>query len=628
MTIERSLSEINWGALLDRSFHPSPDAWEDQVLYFLLLDRFSDGREKGYLDNEGQLVETGTTRLYSPDDEGNAMASSRDAERWRRAGVSWNGGTLRGLASKLGYLKRLGVTAVWISPIFKQTPFDSTYHGYGIQNFLDVDPHFGTREELRALVDEAHAMGIYVILDVILNHSGDVFAYDADRYPVQDPHSSQWYMDPRWDGNPYTVKGFRDGTGEPTIPFGPVDPASHPGAWPDGAIWPAELQTPETFTRQGYINNWDHDPEYRDADFMSLKDIKLGYGGVDDYVPSAALRALVDVYRFWIAYADVDGFRIDTVKHMDPGATRYFAQSIHEFAQRIGKERFYLIGEITGGRTKAFSTLEVTGLDAALGINDIPDKLEYLVKGYRHAHEYFDLFRNSLLVNKESNLWFRNKVVTMYDDHDQVRKGSYKARFCAGSKHNANLALSVLALNATTMGIPCVYYGSEQALDGEGEGDYFLREAMFGGDFGPFRTRGRHVFNESFWVYLEFAKVLAIRRQHITLRRGRQFLREISAVGQYFGEPEMIGGEIRSVVPWSRIFDNKEMLLAINTDAVNPRSAWVLVDRRLHAPGSSFNCLYSSDKDQIGQQLEVQSKANDLSAVWLTIPPAGFVIFE
>ncbi len=101
------------------------------------------------------------------------------------------------------------------------------------------------------------------------------------------------------------------------------------------------------------------------------------------------------MYKYWIAYTDVDGFRVDTVKHMHPGATRFFTSVIHEFAQNIGKENFYLIGEITGGRQRAFSTLETTGMDAALGIDDIPDKLEYLVKGYRNAREYFDLFRNS-----------------------------------------------------------------------------------------------------------------------------------------------------------------------------------------------------------------------------------------
>ncbi len=626
--IEKSLRDIDWNALAaERVFHPSPAAWEDQVLYFLMLDRFSDGREQGYLDNDGQLVTHGTTPPFESADEGNAQTTPADALRWKNAGVHFVGGTLKGLASKLGYLQRLGVTAVWISPVFKQVSFDETYHGYGIQNFLDVDPRFGTREDLRELVRLAHEKGIYVILDIILNHAGDVFAYHADRYPVQLPNGST-FMDPRWDGHRYDVLGFRDSHGHPTLPFGPLSQEEHPHGWPDGAIWPAELQTPETFTRQGYINNWDHDPEYRDADFFSLKDIDLGNGGIDAYEPSDALRTLIDVYRFWIAYADIDGYRLDTVKHMDPGATRLFDAAIHEFAERIGKENFYIIGEITGGRAKAFSTLEETGLDAALGINDIPDKLEYLVKGYRHAYEYFNLFRNSELVGKGSNLWFKNKVVTMYDDHDQVRKGNHKARFAAGDAENTRLVLPALALNMTTLGIPCIYYGSEQAFDGAGDSDRYLREAMFGGEFGPFRSRHRHCFNESFWLYQEVSKIIALRQANITLRRGRQYLRLISPDGLAFDDPEMIGGEIRSVVPWSRIFDNEEVLLAINTDAHQARASWVLVDSHIHPPGSELVCRYSSNAAEVGHVLTVERTLSGIGAVWLEVPPAGFVIYE
>jgi glycosidase len=101
--------------------------------------------------------------------------------------------------------------------------FQESYHGYGIQNFLDVDPHFGTRQDLRRLVRTAHRHGIYVILDIILNHSGDVFAYDPDRYWTQDPTSGTWYLDPRWDGGPYPVAGYRNAQGAPDLPFAPLD---------------------------------------------------------------------------------------------------------------------------------------------------------------------------------------------------------------------------------------------------------------------------------------------------------------------------------------------------------------------------------------------------------------------
>lgn len=625
VNIEKKLSDLDIKKLCDRKFTPSPVAWEDQVLYFLMLDRFSDDKEKNYKNNQGKNVASGTTPMFVDGDEGNAMNTVDSRRRWEEAGRKWVGGTLKGLADKVGYLKRMGVSAIWISPVFKQISFQDTYHGYGVQNFIDVDPHFGSREDLKKMVETAHKFGIYVILDVILNHSGNVFTYDADRYLTYNTYMKQYFNDTRWDASEYEVEGFNDKEGKPVIPFGTIEPAGYPSAWPDGALWPVEFQEPSTFTRKGRISNWDYYPEYLEGDFSDLKDISHGYGPVEDYHISPALKSLCDVYKFWIAYADLDGFRVDTVKHMEKGATRYFSSAIHEFTQSIGKENFTLIGEITGGRAWAYETLEETGLNAALGINDIPDKLEYLVKGYRNPGEYFDLFRNSLLVKKESHVWFRNKVVTMFDDHDQVRKGNNKARFCAQNDGD-KLVLNALALNLLTLGIPCIYYGSEQLFDGAGGDDRYLREAMFGGEFGPLRSLSRHCFNENSWVYKEVAKILEIRNEKIALRRGRQYLRPISGDGIHFDVPHMIGREMRSVVPWSRIFNDNELLLAINTDPYQSRSAWVTVDNGLHKEGRVLTCIYTTN---LGVTLkEVVVEARNGKAVYLTVPAAGFVIYE
>lgn len=622
--LEQSLAEIDWKAYLNQPYTPSPAAWEDQVLYFLMLDRFSDGNEKGYRDNNGVTVTAGKTPLFQPSDIGNAIGNEEDAKNWRDAGAVWIGGTLKGLTSKLGYLQRLGVTAIWVSPIFKQIAFQETYHGYGIQNFIDVDPHFGNREDLKTLVGEAHKHNIFVILDIILNHSGNVFGYEPDRYDTVDEHNHH-FMDPRWDGRPYKVKGFHNHNGDASIPF-----ISTPGeAGINDAIWPKEFQAPHFYTQKGRITSWDYDPEFREGDFSDLKDIHLGVGDADNYQPSSALRALCQVYKFWIAYADIDGFRVDTVKHMDLGATRYFTSVIHEFAQSLGKENFYLIGEITGGRERAFHTLEATGLDAALGIDDIPDKLEYMVKGYRNPQDYFSLFRNSLLVQKESHVWFKDKVVTVYDDHDQVRKGGNKARFCAGDAKWRKLALNVLALNATTLGIPCIYYGSEQGFDGEGGNDRYIREAMFGDKFGPFRSRGRHCFDEGNGLYEELTKILAIRKKKTVLRRGRQYLRQISDSGNEgsFGYPYMMGERMLSVIPWSRIFNDEEMVLAINTDTEKPRAAWVTIDSELHEGKPPFmQCIYSTEAAQIGNRLSIEARNG--KAVQITVPAGGFVVYE
>jgi glycosidase len=615
------LEEINLEELTKGEFHPSPAAWEDQTLYFMMLDRFSDGNEDGYKDIHGNPV-SGSTPLYRNEDKGNAVKTEADARLWNEAGRKWVGGDLKGLTSKIGYLKRLGVTAVWVSPIFKQVSFKETYHGYGIQNFLEVDPHFGTKDDLKEMARVAHENGIYVILDIILNHSGDVFRYRPEFCCCRKGESSF----PCWNGTQFEAQGFNNAYGEPVIEFRPVGPDEEAEVWPNGAIWPKEFQQPEIFSRKGAIKNWDHYPEYLEGDFFDLKDLMLGTGDVDHYRDYPALRALIDVYKYWIAEADFDGFRVDTVKHMDPGAVRYFAGAIHEFAQSIGKEKFYLIGEITGDRRHAFHILEITGIDAALGIADIPDKLEYMVKGYRNPIEYFSNFRNSLLVDKESHTWFNNKVVTMFNDHDNIRQGDYKSRFCA-DEGGAGQVLNALALNVTTLGIPCIYYGTEQCFDGHGGDDRYIREAMFGGGFGAFRSKERHFFNEDTFVYRELAEILQIRKEKIPLRRGRQYLRPISGDGVHFGLPEMVGGRIRSIIPWSRIFSNKEILVLINNDYENSKTAWVTVDHNLHRAGDRMRCIYSSqDKSRIGQEVTVEERNG--KSVKITAPACEFAIYE
>jgi glycosidase len=625
--LERRLADVDLAAYVAARravapYHPSPVDWQDQVLYFLLLDRFSDGREGA----PGRPPFAFAADAYRADRRG-----------WLGAGDGWCGGTLAGLRGKLGYLQRLGVTTIWVSPVFKQTPTSGSYHGYAIQNFLDVDPHFGTRRDLKDLVDEAHRLGLYVILDVIINHTGDVFAYTADR---------PWAL--AWDGTRYPVRGFRDALGQPTLPLGDV--SGEPGVWPDGAVWPAELQSAATFTRRGEIRNWDYDPEYLEGDFYSLKDIDHGFhlrdpdGArlTDHFERRPALDHLVEVLKFWITYADVDGFRIDTVKHLERGATRFLVVELKEYAATLGKENFFLLGEITGGRAQAFDTLEQTGLDAALGIDEVSDKLEFLAKGYRDPQEYFGLFRNSVLMNKGSHTWYGRHVVTMFDDHDKV--GRAKVRFCGdrendpASKDASYRALPVaLALNLLTSGIPCLYYGSEQAFDGaqwrwerEADGhddERCLRECMFGGAFGSQQSTGRHFFDESHPVYRLVATLAAERRGSLALRRGRQYLRDISDGGApgTFGPPALIGGEIRSIVPWSRLFGGEEVVVAVNTDVRSRRAAWVTVDRIIHPPGSRLRCRYATDPADIGRGFLIEDRNG--AATRLSLPPAGCAIF-
>lgn len=228
---------------------PSPAAWRDQVLYFLLPDRFSDEQEAG-------------RPLFDPANPEQFRAP--DLPAWRRCGKVFQGGTLKGIAGQLDYVKELGVTTLWIGPIWRQRPDLGTYHGYGIQNFLEVDPRFGTRQDLRDLVDAAHDRDMYVLLDVIYNHTGNNWFYERDGSPRE---TLPYRFSP-----PHPFGGWRSASGAPI---------AQPATLEDGA-WPGEFQNLDWYTRAGQIGKWDAEPwedplhpdnEFRRGDFFDLKDL-------------------------------------------------------------------------------------------------------------------------------------------------------------------------------------------------------------------------------------------------------------------------------------------------------------------------------------------------------------------
>jgi glycosidase len=311
---------------------------------------------------------------------------------------------------------------------------------------------------------------------------------------------------------------------------------------------------------------------------------------------------------------------------MGDAPTRHLCTTLHEFASWLGKDNFLLVGEVTGGR--AFEVVELTGLDAALGVGNIQEKLWKLPKGYANPAEYFDLFRNATFLKKGTNAWTSNKLVTMIDDHDQVwRGGNQKGRFCSDAV-GERVILPALALNLTTLGIPCIYYGTEQSFDGSGGSDRYIRETMFGGAFGAFQSKERHFFNEQNVVFQEYAKLCQLRQTHVPLRRGRQYLREISSNGRDFGLPHIIGGRMESIVAWSRIFADQEMLCAINTDTESRTEAYVTIDAGLHAVGQKLTCIYAypaQGVNGLGSEIEVIDRNG--KAVALSVPPSGFVVY-
>ncbi|MBC8143636.1 MAG: alpha-amylase, partial [Armatimonadetes bacterium] len=456
-----------------------------------------------------------------------------------------------------------------------------------------------------------------------------------------------------WTGEQFPVKAFRDKTGMPTVPFKPLGGTRYLNA----AVWPRELQSEENFTRKGSMVNWDKYPEYEEGDFFGFKDFALCEcsggdktedadaepGGdacaADDpaFVPSNALKVLTEVYKYWIALADLDGFRIDTVKHMGPAPACWFAREIRAFTESIGKRNFFLVGEIAGGRAHAHWMLGQSGLDAALGIDEIPETMRGVVRGEKSPCEYFQMFMNSKREQQRTDdpNWWRNRVVTFFDDHDQVGR-STKGRFAAvwgGDTKNATAGLiRALAFNLFTLGIPCIYYGTEQGFDGHaqdpGAGDRYLREAMHGAAFGSFGSQGAHFFNESAAIYGELSKLLALRKCYSALRRGRQYLRPISVDGETFYEPERIGEPYRGVVAWSRLLDSDEFVCAFNTDEAKSQTVWVTLDPHKHTPGvGDLRYLYSTDAEQIGDTTDAPTDVNG-AAVCVTVPAGGFVLLR
>lgn len=580
----------------NREYTKSPESLEEQILYFLLVDRFNDD-QKDY-------------PLYRPEkDYENALVDEKSRDEWMESSYQWNGGNLKGIIKKLDYLQEMGITGIWLSPVLKQPSYANSYHGYGIQNFLEIDPHFGTKEDLRDLVDAAHARGIYVILDIILNHTGDVFAYTD-----QAPYNSREHQ----------IKGFFDKNKNPTID--PLNP-EYNAAWPDGGIWPQEIFNIETFSRKGYINNWDNYPEYIEGDFYSLKNIHTGWGSLDYFKPSPALEILTECYKYWIAYADLDAFRIDTVKHMFPGATKYFAVEIHEFAYSIGKKNFGLIGEIAGGLEFAKNLMEQTGLDAALGINSIPLNLENVAKGYQPAEDYFSIFTNSKLLGHFENQWYQSNIITMFNDHDMIYRQDYKARFAADTE-KAPLLKNALFLNLFSAGIPCIYYGTEQGFDGSGGSEKYVREAMFGGKYGAFRTQDRSFFDQENSIYLEVKKLISIRNQELGLQMGRQYLREVILTESSFNFDNCEQNDCLRVVGWSRLFNRQEYLLAFNCSLTKNLEVKIMVDSDLHQPGDFFRCIYASNSEQIDTKVQIIELNADYYYIKIIIPAQGRVIYK
>jgi glycosidase len=190
-----------------------------------------------------------------------------------------------------------------------------------------------------------------------------------------------------------------------------------------------------------------------------------------------------------------------------------------------------------------------------------------------------------------------------------------------------------MAVQLTTMGIPCIYYGSEQGFDSGGRpngSDLALRENMFGGRFGGLCTQGRHFFNEDGDLYRALAALIDLRKKLLPLRQGRQALHHISGDGVSFGLPHRLGDRMRSLVAWSRLFVDQEVLVAVNTDETQPVSAFATVAPPFRVEGDQFHLIFWYAPKHAApppSSLTVE-RSNGPLAVRMTLPAAGFAIYQ
>lgn len=519
---------------------PSPQDWRDGWIYFLMLDRFNRA-------------------------DGKAPANMPYDQPFGQ----FQGGTFNGVRERLKYLKDLGAGAIWLSPVLKNRQSDrGTFHGYGIQDFLSPEPRFASvpgqgEDELRALVDEAHALGLYVIFDIVLNHAGDVFGYQ--NFGASAPGSTE--------ARPIE---WRDESGLARPDFPVVENIPTAQRAPNALVWPAELQRNSYFRRQGKGGE-------EGGDFESLKEfVTEARAG-----PLFPVRnALILAYQYAIARYDVDGFRIDTLKYIERDFAQTFGNAMREYALSIGKKNFFSFGEVFDSEERIAEFIgrntrddsDLVGVDAAL---DFPlfFRLPSVAKGFSPPSEVIEVYRRRKQVERDilsSHGEAGRFFVTFLDNHDMQQR--FRGASSDGPDPFDPQIILGIALLFGLQGIPCLYYGTEQGLHGRGNSDQFVREALWGKP---------NAFDRNHPLYQAIKRLSEIRDSEPALRYGRLYFRPISGDGIHFGTSHFAPG----VLAFSRILNNREVLVIANANTQGDFQGYVLVDFFINQEGEQFHVL-------------------------------------
>lgn len=356
------------------------------------------GRFQGFTSND--LMYMIMTDRFADGDLSNDKGGNRADPR------SYHGGDFQGIMEHLGYLKDLGVSAIWITPVCEN---DSAYHGYHAVDFYSVEPHFGTLDKLRELVDKAHQSGIKVILDMVVNHTGPAHPW------VKDPPLPNWFH-----GTPehHLNETFQIWT--------LLDPHAGPTM------------------RDPVLNGWFAD---------RLPDLNQDEPQVSRY--------LIQNTLWWIASTGIDGIRADTM----PYVPREFW---HEWNAAIHKEYpdFKTLGEVFDADPAIVSFFQggnakYDGVDSSMdALFDFP-----LYGAVRRAFAQAKPVPDLAFVTGHDSLYSRpNDLVTFLGNHDVARFLNEPGATIDGLK----LAFTYLF---TTRGIPMIYSGDEIAMRGGNDPD-------------------------------------------------------------------------------------------------------------------------------------------------------------
>ncbi|MBE2213839.1 MAG: alpha-amylase [Opitutaceae bacterium] len=490
-----------------------------QTLYFVLTDRFANGSTANDLGGGSG----------GPDDHG------FDPTRISH----FHGGDFAGMTARLDYLKNLGITAVWVTPPFKNKPvqkgalgYTAGYHGYWILDFLQIDPHLGSNAEFQEFVKQAHARGMRVIMDIIVNHTADVIQLEGD-------HS---YRDT-------TVAPYRDASGTAFDPravaFNGLNDAS---AFPLLATQGSFAYTPTVPAAEVGVKNpaWLNDVTlYHNRGNSTFAGESATHGdfvGLDDVFTEhpQAVKGFVEIFSHWIESCAVDGFRIDTARHVNTEFWQAFIPAIRARARELGRPDFIQFGEVYNDAgdpavLAEFSTSTMP-IDTTIDFGFFAAARRFVSQGGT-ASALADFFaRDDYYTDHDSNV---HSTTTFLGNHDAGRFAYFLQQDNPGAAPEQLAALSRLGhgLLYLARGQPVLYYGDEQGMIGRGGNDMQARESMFAAQAPEFRTAtllattrtgADDKFDPQHPFYQVFARLAGLRAAHAALRTGAMIQRTTS----------------------------------------------------------------------------------------------------